>query len=65
MMNIEQNSNMQELKPEEYTKVYGAGNGQLMKEDVLYGILPVGPIKPKKPSFSSHQQPLHTGIFGG
>ena len=47
-MNIEQNSNMQELTEEEYTKVYG-GESFLVMELGHYNILPVGPLKPKKP----------------
>ena len=46
-MNTEQKTNIQELTNEEYTKVYG-GTYILALVD-LYTILPIGPIKPKKP----------------
>ncbi|WP_167390614.1 hypothetical protein [Alteromonas gracilis] len=46
-MNTEQKKNIQVLTEEEYTKVYG-GTYILALVD-LYTILPIGPIKPKKP----------------
>lgn len=52
-MNIEQEKNMQELKPHEYTKVYGGvGTVTLTFKDYL--ISPIGPIKPKKPGFDNY-----------
>ncbi|WP_162889821.1 hypothetical protein [Alteromonas sp. BL110] len=47
-MNIEQKTNMQELEEEDYTKVYAGINVPLLDEG-YYFILPIGPIKPKKP----------------
>ncbi|CAA0308377.1 conserved hypothetical protein [Alteromonas alvinellae] len=47
-MNIEQKTNMQELADEEYTKVYGGAISSVFSKD-FYVILPIGPIKPKKP----------------
>ena len=47
-MSIEQNMNMQELREEEYTKVYGGAISSAFSKD-FYVILPIGPIKPKKP----------------
>jgi DNA integrity scanning protein DisA with diadenylate cyclase activity len=47
-MNIEQKTNMQELTEEDYTKVYAGINVPLLDEG-YYFILPIGPIKPKKP----------------
>ena len=47
-MNIEQKTNMQELADEEYTKVYGGAISSAFSKD-FYVILPIGPIKPKKP----------------
>ena len=47
-MNIEQKTNMQELAEEDYTKVYAGINVPLLDGD-YYFILPIGPIKPKKP----------------
>lgn len=47
-MNIEQKINMQELTQQDYTKVYAGTSSPLLKED-FYLILPIGPIKPKKP----------------
>tara|TARA_A200000113_G_scaffold152289_1_gene137213 strand:- start:1071 stop:1229 length:159 start_codon:yes stop_codon:yes gene_type:complete len=46
-MNTEQKTNIQEVAKEDYTKVYG-GINFLPLED-FYTILPIGPIKPKKP----------------
>ena len=46
-MNTEQKKNIQVLTEEEYTKVYG-GTYILALED-FFTILPIGPIKPKKP----------------
>ena len=52
-MNIGQEKNMQELKPHEYTKVYGgAGATASIFKDYL--INPIGPIKPKKPGFDNY-----------
>jgi hypothetical protein len=47
-MNIEQKSIMQELNEEDYTKVYGGISADAVCPDYL-SILPVGPIRPKKP----------------
>lgn len=47
-MNIEQEKNMQELKPHEYTKVYG-GAGTNIPDYNDFFVNPIGPIKPKKP----------------
>ena len=47
-MNIEQKTNMQELTEEDYTKVYAGIDTPLLNGD-CYLILPIGPIKPKKP----------------
>lgn len=46
-MNTEQKTNIQELANEEYTKVYGGANN--LPLDDFFTILPIGPIKPKKP----------------
>mgnify|MGYP000238489581 CR=1 FL=1 len=51
-MSIEQNMNMQELREEEYTKVYAGTNAPTLEID-FYVILPIGPIKPKKPDVNS------------
>lgn len=51
-MNIEQKTNIQELTEEDYTKVY-AGTGLPLSDEELYFILPVGPIKPKKPDVNN------------
>jgi hypothetical protein len=53
LMNIEQEKNMQELKPHEYTKVYGGVDtiGSTFKD---YLINPIGPIKPKKPGVDTY-----------
>lgn len=63
-MNIEQKLNVQELNEEDYTKVYaGAGVWTPIGEELLY-IKPESPKLPNGPAVdSSHQQPLHTGIF--
>lgn len=52
-MNIEQEKNMQELKPHEYTKVYGGVDtiDSIFKD---YLINPIGPIKPKKPGVDTY-----------
>ena len=48
-MNIEQNSNMQELTEEEYTKVYaGMMSYELFPENNVMTIQPFNPSKPKK-----------------
>lgn len=48
-MNIEQNSNMQELTEEEYTKVYaGMMSYELFPENAVMTIQPFNPSKPKK-----------------
>jgi|TARA_Y100000296_G_scaffold12705_1_gene14729 hypothetical protein len=51
-MNIEQKTNMQELTEDDYTKVYAGITTPLLDED-HYLILPIGPIKPKKPDVNS------------
>ncbi|MEC7132770.1 MAG: hypothetical protein VXW99_04945 [Pseudomonadota bacterium] len=51
-MNIEQKTNMQELTEAEYTKVYAGTNAPTLEID-FYVILPIGPIKPKKPDVNS------------
>ncbi len=51
-MNIEQKTNMQELAEAEYTKVYAGTNASTLEID-FYVILPIGPIKPKKPDVNS------------
>ena len=47
-MNIEQKTNMQELAEAEYTKVYAGTNAPNLLTE-FYKILPIGPLKPKKP----------------
>ena len=47
-MNNEHFLNKQELDAKDYTKVYG-GESFLVMELGHYNILPVGPLKPKKP----------------
>ncbi|WP_177247922.1 hypothetical protein [Alteromonas sp. V450] len=48
-MNIEQKTNMQELKEEEYTKVYGGVN-PIDTSCIWPSLHPLGPIKPKRPT---------------
>lgn len=51
-MNNEHFLNKQELDATDYTKVYGGG-GLLIDEFDHYTILPVGPLKPKKPEIEA------------
>lgn len=65
-MNIEQNLVGKELNEEEYTKVYAGSGAWTPLENELFYIQPETPKLPSGPGLaSSHQQPLHTGIFGG
>ena len=67
-MNIEQKSNIQELKEQDYTNVYGGTFTSYFITENYEFILPVGPEDPIPPGIgldSLHQQPPHTGIFGG
>jgi hypothetical protein len=52
VMNNEHFLNKQELDAKDYTKVYGGG-GFLIDEFDQYTILPVGPLKPKKPKIEA------------
>ena len=45
-MNIEQNMNMQELREEDYTKVYGGNGATCIFEDEVLKVLPELPIPP-------------------
>ena len=47
-MNIERETNMQELPEANYTKVYAGTNAPNLLTE-FYKILPIGPLKPKKP----------------
>ena len=47
-MNNEHFLNKQEIDAEDYTKVYGGGSF-IPEEFDNFTILPVGPVKPKKP----------------
>lgn len=51
-MNNEHFLNKQELDAKDYTKVYGGGDF-LIDEFDHYTILPVGPLKPKKPEIEA------------
>lgn len=64
-MNIEQQSHMQVLNKEDYTKVYGGGSNGLLSTMEIQELMPVGEVKPKKPGTRAlHHEPFHTGIFG-
>ncbi len=65
-MNIEQNSNMQELTEEEYTKVYaGMMSYELFPENAVMTIQPFNPSKPKKNTFTqSSLNPTLSTTFG-
>tara|TARA_Y100001001_G_scaffold45621_1_gene40673 strand:- start:15186 stop:15386 length:201 start_codon:yes stop_codon:yes gene_type:complete len=65
-MNIEQNSNMQELTEEEYTKVYaGMMSYELFPENNVMTIQPFNPSKPKKNTFTqSSLNPNLSTTFG-
>ena len=65
-MNIEQNSNMQELTEEEYTKVYaGMMSYELFPENNVMTIQPFNPSKPKKNTFTqSSLHPTLSTTFG-
>ena len=50
-MNIEHKSNMQELKPEDYTKVYAGTGSSLLFEKRIYKINPESPTLPDGPHY--------------
>ena len=67
-MTIEQKLNIQELTEQDYTNVYGGTFTSCFIMQSYEFILPVGPEDPIPPGIgldSLHQQPPHTGIFGG
>lgn len=64
-MNIEQKTNIQELNEKDYTNVYGGMSSFAAFPELGYKIEPENPTPPGIGLDSLHQQPLHTGIFGG
>ena len=64
-MNIEHKSNMQELKPEDYTKVYAGTGSSLLFEKRIYKINPESPTFPDGPHYSfSDLNPNLSTTFG-
>ena len=64
-MNIEQKTNIQELDEKDYTNVYGVISSFAAFPGLGYKIEPENPTPPGIGLDSLHQQPPHTGIFGG